>query len=429
MLAKNKINYVYLSIVFFYFVSYSYLNFFDNLPKIAFSKGSLPLVILYFTANFILLVSFFFEEKININKLIFLWVLLIIPYLKFFFNEIYIDNNSDPSRYYTYARQIIELKSLKANPLNPYGYLIDQPLYRYYLIPFIAIFGKLNYFFLFFNLSIYFLLTVKFVEYLKINKKFEFYEKLITFYFLLSSAYITKNILSVQLEWLCIVFSFIIFFSYVNKKTYILFIFLGFLALQRQNFILVSTFIGFIYTLENFYDAKSTILKSIFVFTLISSFPLIHNIILADPDFKFRYFSLEIGLLFFQNPGNDVETFIQREQSSFLNFIKSLYIHLVESLPIMKIRLLEFLGIEIRSGYTIYQKVFGLTVSLLGFFLIIYIFFISKRNLNIYLFSLIIINIFPLFILGDGNWPRFQYLSYHSTILFISIWMYKRVNI
>jgi len=85
MLAKNKINYVYLSIVVFYFVSYSYLNFFDNLPKIAFSKGSLPLVILYFTANFILLVSFFFEEKININKLIFLWVLLIIPYLKFFF--------------------------------------------------------------------------------------------------------------------------------------------------------------------------------------------------------------------------------------------------------------------------------------------------------------------------------------------------------
>ena len=104
------------------------------------------------------------------------------------------------------------MKSLKANPLNPYGYLIDQPLYRYYLIPFIAIFGKLNYFFLFFNLSIYFLLTVKFVEYLKINKKYEFYEKLITFYFLLSSAYIAKNILSVQLEWLCIVFSFIIFF-------------------------------------------------------------------------------------------------------------------------------------------------------------------------------------------------------------------------
>ncbi len=428
MLIKNKINYIYLSIIVFYFISFNYLNFFDNIPKISFSKESLPLVILYFTANFILLVSFFFEEKININKLIFLWLLLIIPYLKFFLNEIDIDNNSDPSRYYTYARQIIELKSLNANPLNPYGYLIDQPLYRYYLIPFIAIFGKLNYFFLFFNLSIYFLLTIKFVEYLKINKKYENYEKLIIFYFLLSSAYIAKNILSVQLEWLCIVFSFIIFFSYVNKKAYILFIFLGLLALQRQNYILVSIFIGIIYTLENFYDAKSTIIKSIFLFILISSFPLIHNILLADSDYKIRYFSLKIGLLFFQNPGTDVETFIQREQSSFLVFIKSLYLHLVDSLPTMKIRLLEFLGIEIRPNYTIYQKVFGLLVSPLGFFLIIYIFFITNRNLNIYLFSLIIINIFPLFVLGDGNWPRFQYLSYHSTILFISIWMYKRAN-
>ncbi len=428
MLVKNKINYIYLSIIFFYFISFSYFNFFDNLPKLAFSKKSLPLVVLYLTANIILLISYFFDEKINIKKIIFLWILLIIPYLKFFLNEIHIDNNSDPSRYYTYARQIVELKSIKANPLNPYGYLIDQPLYRYYLIPFIIIFGKLNYFFLFFNLSIYFLLTIKFVEYLKINEKYKNYEKVLIFYFLLSSAYITKNILSVQLEWLCIVFSFIIFFSYINKKTYLLFIFLGLLALQRQNFILVSIFIGFIYTLENFYDAKSTILKSIFIFILISSYPLIHNILLADPAFKIRYFSLKIGLLFFQNPGNNVETFIEREQSSFLILIKSVYYHLLDSLPTIKIRVLEFLGIEIRTGYTIYQKVFGLLISLLGFFLIIYTFFITNRNSKIYLSFLILINIFPLFVLGDGNWPRFQYLSYHSTILFISIWMYKREN-
>tara|TARA_B100001093_G_scaffold520372_1_gene615167 strand:+ start:1044 stop:2333 length:1290 start_codon:yes stop_codon:yes gene_type:complete len=428
MLTKNNINYVYTIVFILYLIFFYNLNLFNNLPSFSFSRKSIGIVIIFVLINFVILISYFYEEKINLYKVFFLWFLFLLPFLRFALYEIVVDDQSDPSRYYTYANQIIEYKTFNANPLNEDGFIIDQPLYRYYLIPFIALFGKLNYFFLFFNLSIYLYSTIRFIEYLKNNDKYKISNNLIVIYLFISSVYVAKNILSVQLEWLCLVLSFMIFLSYINKKALILFLLLGLLALQRQNFILVSLLISFFYIFENYNKSRKLILISLFIFIIILLLPLFHNYYYAVQEFKVRYFSLSIGLLFMQNPGSEIETFSSREYTGFLPLLSAIKIHLMDSYPVFKIRILEFIGIEIREGYTLYQKIFGILVCPMGLIIILNFFRIINIHEKIFLLLLIIVNIFPLFILGDGNWPRFQYLSYHSTILFISIWMYKGKN-
>lgn len=408
-----------------YLVIFNYFGLFNSLPKKSFSIESLPIVIIFFLSNLFILQTYVLKNEINTQKIILVWLLLLVPYLRFIFTEIFIDEQSDPSRYYTYAKQIIEYKTINGNPLNTNGYLIDQPFYRYYLIPFILIFGKLNYFFLFFNLTIYLYLTSHFLKYLKRNIDYKYLNYLIVIYFCVSSIYVSKNILSVQLEWLCIVFSYLIFFAYINKKTFTLFLLLSLIALQRQNFVLIYFFISFFYIYENFYENKKYLFISFLVSALILLFPLIHNLFFAVSEFKFRYFSLNIGLLFLQNPNAEIQIFSNRDFTGLFSFIMALKSHIIESIPVLKIRLLEFVGIEIREGYTTYQKVFGLIVCPLAISIIIYIFSIVKLNYRVILLLLIVLIILPLFILGDGNWPRFQYLSYHSTIIFISIWINK----
>ena len=312
MLINSKVNIFFLLIYLIYIFCFFYFDLFLNLPNLAFSRESISLVIVFVTINLIIAISFFLEDRVSIKKIAIMWLMLLIPFLRFSLKELEIDTQSDPSRYYTYALQIIEFKTFLANPLNPERYLIDQPFYRYYLIPFILIFGKLNYFFTFFNLTIYVLITAHFSNFLKYERKNFNISKIIIIYLFISSAYIAKNILSVQLEWLCVLLSMMIFFSYINKNTLLLFILLAILSLQRQNFLLVSFFIFFIYIFENLKDNKEGLILSSIIFILILLYPLLHNMIFASSEYKYRYFSLSVAHLFLQNPGSEVETLSSR---------------------------------------------------------------------------------------------------------------------
>ena len=82
MLTKNNINYVYTIVFILYLIFFYNLNLFNNLPSFSFSRKSIGIVIIFVLINFVILISYFYEEKINLYKVFFFMVFIFATFFK-----------------------------------------------------------------------------------------------------------------------------------------------------------------------------------------------------------------------------------------------------------------------------------------------------------------------------------------------------------
>ena len=177
-----------------------------------------------------------------------LLLLLLVPFYSFFSDTYEHYSRDDAFRYRVMATNIAIKKTLWGSDDLVFNtdrkvYLF-QPGYRYYLAAWIALFGEEKRFFQFFNMLLYFSSVVLLFACFNKKSKSDFIDRGILIFFLLSSAFVVKNILMGLTEWF-VATTFILFASaYLKNKKTLSVCLLALVPFIRQNLLISSVFIA-----------------------------------------------------------------------------------------------------------------------------------------------------------------------------------------
>jgi hypothetical protein len=244
----------------------------------------------FFSAVFLLLMGSLHNFTIRT-----LWItlsLLLIQYIPLghlLFKVVEPNKGIDFSRYFLYAQNMIENKTLWGGdqliyPNDSRAY-ITQPGYRYFVALELLIFQKLYRFVSIVNIGIfiaacYFLLKIIHIKIEQTKLKF-----ILSGIVISSIPYATKNILMGLPEWLTIVL--LIFFTWfyiIKKQPLTAFIILAFVPFLRQNLLPPVVIMLFIYSIIENMDRRIIV-----SFLLIIFLPLYHNLYYAN---EFSFFAV-----------------------------------------------------------------------------------------------------------------------------------------
>ncbi len=314
----------------------------------------------------------------------------------------------DSFRYSIYAHNIISTPTLWGgdNLFHNNGSLefFDQPGYRYYLALAISICrGE--------NRAVQVLgivLTSISFSFAHANLiKYNISKKIIlqiTFFWLLSSAYMFKNILYGYTEWFTVILAWISTSFLLAKKPRMGLIAYALIPFIRQNLIIASLLIAILIT------AKFRIkIRDFFVFYLIPVLlPLYHNLYFAE---KFKFFVSNTGSLFDRGFEPNFYNMLLLISSKVLGYFAI-------PLPLAS----KYFTDSNLGNPSSFLEYLALIFVPLGTLLCLSWVINTKGRSRYYLITFFVVTILPTLILGWGSYPRFQFVNLHMCIsLFVSL--------
>ena len=334
-----------------------------------------------------------------------LFLLLIIPFYSFLLEPYEHYSRDDGFRYRIMANNIAQSKTLWGSDDLVYNtsrkvYLF-QPGYRYYLAIWIGIFGEEKRLFQFFNMLLYFSSIAILLSCIQTKLKKGFIEKGILLFFVLSSAFVVKNIMMGLTEWLTITLFILFCCAYLKNKRILAVCLLALVPFVRQNLLIASLLI-FFWLLTQWPNWW----KYAICYLLLLLLPVYHNLYYAG-EWKFlsTYYNKD-GYLVLESGG-----------SLFFQFIKTFFY-----------KLLSYTGI----GWA--TKNFwanAVSVLCIPFGTYLYIRCIQQLNGKSRQFFLAITlsAILPTLILGgNAYYPRFEWTSLMIAFLIYGLLISKKLE-
>lgn len=274
-----------------------------------------------------------------------------------------------------------------------------QPGYRYYLAGWIKIFGKETRAFQLFNMFLYLLVAGYFLILISKKNSPSKIEKGIILFVLLSSPFVTKNIMMGLMEWLCVVLFLLFVICYWQNKNLLATLSIALLPFLRQNLLLISLLIFLWMIYSNRKMARYGIL-----YVIVLLLPLYHNLYYAG-EWKFlaTYYNSQGFLVL--DPGN----------SFAIQITKTVFF-----------KLISYSGIDFQLK-NLWANAISIICIPLG--TITYIFSITKlkgKNKWIYL-AITLSAIVPTLILGGrAYYPRFEWVNLAIALSFFVLLQHKQ---
>jgi len=400
-----------LSSLFFLFLTILNLN---KLNNNSFALGPHTIAMFFPLLGSVLYLLFNYNFTNYKSKTVFLnsiimFLLLIIPFINVFDNQITHKYGDDSYTFSLIANKMIENRTLNGSPPDvidqkKINLLNGQPGYRYYIALSILLFGKenrgvqlANMFLFFFSLA-FFLYTVKPILN---NRQFQ----ILSLFLLLITPYTIKNSMMQYSEWLAITLAMIFVTTYFKERYIIAAISLGLISFIRTNLLLSTAFICLLIYIKN--------RQLVFLFTYLGTIllPLYHNIYYAG---KWIFISTYASIL----PGSP--------SLELLLNIDWLSTNLGKMLFAITCKILQhtigypFFDVYVESiPYEFRQIIFGFLFIPLGVFTIFFFLVDKKPNILLIMFCLIILTVSPTIFFGWGSFPRFEFANFSIIILFI----------
>lgn len=322
-------------------------------------------------------------------KTIVLYCLLVLPYSPLFLQNFQPTGEDDFSRYYLYAKNMIESNTLwggdKLFFKNAGYHYVTQPGYRYFIYLELLLFGNLYRLVQFINIGIY-VLTVfffqKMIAELINEKKLQIGLLLLT---LLFSPYAIKNLLMGLPEWLTVLLLMWVCYCYIawNKRLAAVFL-LGLVPFFRQN-LLIATMLLFGWMLMKNKPKGSMVI--LFLVPLL--LPLYHNLYYAG-DWRFFVDVFQLPFLNY-NVGS--------QQAKGLNY----------SLIISNI--IHYFGFDLENGRVIFSFIAALFLPYATILFFYFIKLLSTRTYKFLFFLICMSAIGPIILFGNAYYPRFELVN------------------
>ena len=334
-------------------------------------------------------------DKILLKKAMVLYLVQIIPFIPLFFQTFRPTAVDDFSRYYLYAKNMIDHKTLWGGDRlffkNEGNYFVTQPGYRYFVAGELLLFRDLYRYVSFINIG--FLITAIYY-FQKLIVEIVADSRLRTSILILNVLcvpYAIKNLLMGLPEWFTVLLLIAFSYLYIIKKKELLAIFiLGMVPFFRQNLLIAVSLLALWILLISRKPVKALIF---FLVPLL--LPLYHNLYYAG---EWRFF-VRIFNMPFLNQSMDNNT------SSVMNY------------DIIVENILHYTGIDIKNGRLDIQLE---AVIFLPFFLVLY--FVMPKTIKTFRLKVIFIAIslsaiVPAIFLGTAYYPRFEFVNVVITLV------------
>lgn len=358
---------------------------------------------LLFSIFFLVVLCYFNKPRKWLALLLF--VLLVIPFYNVLLNSFQHLVQDDAYRYGVVANNIAVNKTLWGSDDLLFNtdrkvYMI-QPGYRYYLAAWLSLFGKENRLFQFFNMGLYLSAVICLLTMVQRIPAGNLFRRGFLLFILLSSAFVTKNIMMGLSDWLVVTVLLFFVYAYLSGKIYGAVLLLALVPFIRQNLLIVALLL-FIWLL---WQQRQRILYSI-LFLLVLLLPLYHNLYYAG-QWKFfsTYYNTQ-GFLVLDFKGNMIT-----------RLVKTVLYHIV-----------LYAGVDWLLD-NFWANVMAVLFVPLGTALYIYGITRLKGNTK-WLFLLVTsAAIVPTLIFGGrAYYPRFEWVNLSIALLFFYMLQYKLMN-
>jgi len=334
-------------------------------------------------------------DKILLKKAVVLYLIQIIPFFPLFFQTFRPTTADDFSRYYLYAKNMIEHKTFWGGDRlffkDEGNYFVTQPGYRYFVAGQLLLFRDLYRFVSFINVG---LLICAIYYFQKLIVETIADSRLRTGILILNVLFVPyaiKNLLMGLPEWFTVLLLMAGSYLYIIKKKELLAMFiLGMVPFFRQNLLITVVLLALWILLSSRKPVKA------FIFFLVPLLlPLYHNLYFSG---EWRFF-VRIFNMPFLNQSMDNNT------SSVID-----YALIVQNI-------LHYTGIDMKNGrLDIHLE----AVIFLPFFLILY--FIMLKTITPFRLKLVFITIslsaiVPAILFGTAYYPRFEFVNVIITLV------------
>ncbi len=314
----------------------------------------------------------------------------------------------DSFRYSFYAHNIISTPTLWGgdNLLRNTGALeyVDQPGYRYYLALAIKLCQGENRGLQVLNIVLTsFCLGYSHSCFIKERLSKSLLIK-ITLFWLLSSAYMFKNIVYGYSEWLTVNLAWISAALLISKKPRLSLLTYAIIPFIRQNLLIASAFMALII----FYEYRLKIKDMIIFYFIPILLPLYHNLYYAK---SFKFLASQDSSLLGHLGQVNLKVIYYWISTKILGYFAIGFPAAMKYLP----------DANLGNPNSILEYIALLFVPF-GSILCISWFIISKRKLRLYFLIVVLITILPTLLLGWGSYPRFHFVNLNICIsIFITL--------
>jgi hypothetical protein len=326
------------------------------------------------------------DRKLLLKTLL-LYCVQIIPFIPIFFQEFQPTPANDFSRYYLYAKNMLDNNTLWGGDQLFYQNAggmsyITQPGYRYFIFFELLVFRGLYRIVAFLNIVLFIVSVYSFVKVIHGLGMGSKLKSAMMVLLLLLTPFAVKNLLMGMPEWLTAVLLMGATYFYVVRKNEVLSVLLlGLVPFFRQN-LLITTLLLFFWLLI---QSKQKLKISI-VFLIVLLLPVYHNLYYAG---EWRFFVRLFDYPFYT---------VDRKISGYnINLIVNNIVH--------------YLGIEILNGKPEISPIaiFFLPFSAILFFVMFN--YLQRRVEKIYYFLTTMSAVGPAILMANAYYPRFEFMN------------------